>query len=133
MPFLNQPQHPKPDKAGLIRELVTRRVELDPSAVAMGFSSRNVNALSELELFGLPEATIVSIAETWISLVARGVDEFDIAFAIEAHRGSPEGASVPIALAPYIKYRITLEHSHGAPISEEHLDYAIGRAVRYFK
>ena len=133
MPFINQPHHAKPDKAGLIRELVIHRVESDPRAIAMGFSRRNVNALSELELFGLPEATIVSIAETWSSLLKRGIDEFDIAFAIEDHRGSPEGASVPIALAPYIKYRISIEHSHGAPISEEHLEYAIRRAIRHFQ
>ena len=38
----------------------------------------------------------------------------------------------PLTLSTYIKYRLSLEHSHGIPISDEFVDEAIEEAKGFF-
>lgn len=116
------------DKSSLIRNLVRLRVRNDPMAAAMGFGEEMADSLSSFQLAGLPEGTLVAIVETWSILHKRGAENGDIFSRIEAHRSRmfPRGEMpTPLNLLNYIKYRVELEHSEGAPISEQFIDRAI--------
>lgn len=120
-----------PDKIELIRNLARKRVQNDPIASMLG----DIDRLSETMLIGLPEATIVTIVETWAILRKQGVTEEEILHRIEAHRanfGDYGDLPNPLTLPNYIRYRLDLEHGHGAPISENFIDYAIEVAKQLF-
>jgi hypothetical protein len=72
------------DKIKIIKGLVRERVQNDPIASKLG----DIDGLSETMLMGLPEATIVTIVETWAILRKQGVGEEEILKRIEAHRAS---------------------------------------------
>jgi hypothetical protein len=119
------------DKIGLIKNLAKKRVQNDPIASMLG----DIDSLSETMLMGLPEATIVTIVETWAILRKQGLRDKEILQRIEAHRASFGGYGDlpdPLTLQSYIKYRLDLEHGHGAPISEKFMDYAIEAAKKMF-
>ena len=119
------------DKIELIKNLVIKRVQNDPIASMLG----DIDSLSETMLMGLPEATIVTIVETWAMLKKQGVSEEEILQRIEAHRasfGDYGDLPKPLTLPSYIKYRLDLEHGHGATISEKFIDYAIEAAKQMF-
>ena len=116
------------DKNSLIKNLVQLRVRNDPMAAAMGFGEGMADSLSIFQLAALPEGTLVAIVETWSILHKRGVEDSEIFSRIEVHRSRmfPRGEMpTPLNLLNYIKYRIELEHSEGAPISEEFTEHAI--------
>ena len=95
----------------------------------------NINSLSESVLMGLPEATIVTIVETYWQLKGQGVSEEEILEKIENHRASlGDSGTLPsqLTLSNYIKYRLKLEHSQGAPISSAFIDEAIQEANEAF-
>jgi len=121
----------RPDKIELIRNLTKKRVENDPIASMLG----DIDSLPETMLMGLPEATIVTIVETWAILRKQGMGEEEILRRIEDYRasfGDYGDLPKPLTLQNYIKYRLGLEHAHGAPISEEFIDYAIEAAKQTF-
>lgn len=62
------------DKIELIRNLVRRRVQNDPIASMLG----NINSLTESMLIGLPEATIVTIVETYWKMKNQGLSDKEI-------------------------------------------------------
>lgn len=119
-------------KEELIKNLVRKRVQNDPIAKMLG----EVDELSELELLGLPEATIVTIVETYCMTKRQtNLHDEEIFEAIEAHRsmlGDSGKMPSPLTLSSYIKYRLGLEHSHGAPISNKFVDEAIEEAKKFF-
>lgn len=122
-------------KAKLIKKLIKERTESDPSLVVKGYHKSMVDSLSDLQLIGMPEATIVTVVETWAMLYNKGVLEDEIFKRIEAHRATLAGSGEmpsPLTLSNYIKYRIDLEHQHGVPISNDFIDYAIDAAKRAF-
>ena len=115
------------DKNALIRNLIRLRIKNDAMAAAMGFREETVDSLSTFLLAGLPEGTLVAIVETWSILHKRGMKDDEIFSRIEGHRSKmfPRGQMpTPLNLHKYIKYRIELEHSEGAPISDEFIDIA---------
>jgi hypothetical protein len=123
------------NKNELIKQLVKLRVKSDPMVNATGFNENMVDALSEFQLAGLPESTIIAIVETWAILKKKGIPEEEIFMKIENHRasfGDFGELPTPLTLSNYIKYRLDLEHGHGAPIKKEFLDNAIEVAINSF-
>jgi hypothetical protein len=119
------------NKMELIRNLAKKRIHNDPN-LSM---PENVNSLSEYMLMGLPEATIVTIVETYWQLNNQGLSEKEILETIENHRASfGDVGTLPsqLTLFNYIKYRLRLEHSHGAPISDNFIEEAIKEATEAF-
>lgn len=121
-------------KEKLIKSLVRKRIQDDPFAKVLGI---DVDALSDLELMGLPEATIVTIVETYYMMKHQeNLPDEEIFEVIEAHRSIMSGDTgtmpSPLMLSSYIKYRLSLEHSHGVPISSKFVDEAIEEAKRFF-
>jgi hypothetical protein len=121
-------------KNDLIRTLAKRRVRQDPTASAMGFDESMVDSLGMVQLAGIPESTIATIVETYATLKKGGVSDVEIFAGIEAHRSSIGGGEMPkpLNLGTYIQYRLELEHSHGAPISEESVIESVGACCDHF-
>ncbi len=121
------------DKNALIKNLIMYRVQSDP-ILASKYSNINeeiVNSLSRLKLLGFPEATIVTIVETWSNLSKKGVPEDEILYKIEQHRSrfsSGGHLPFPLNLESYIKYRLNIEHSSGVPIGDNFITKAIEAA-----
>lgn len=119
------------NKIELIRNLVKKRVQNDPIASMLG----DIDSLSETMLMGLPEATIVTIVETYWQSKNQGLSDKEILETIERHRASfGNSGTLPsqLTLSNYIKYRVGLEHSHGAPISDDFIEEAIKQATNAF-
>lgn len=128
MGFLrNQSEGSRLTKEDLIRSLVKRRVREDPLAEGMGYSESMVDSLGTMELMGFPEAAIVTIVETYALSQQSGASDEAIFDHIENHRSQIGSGTMPtpLNLESYIKYRIQIEHSHGAPISEQFISDAI--------
>lgn len=122
-------------KDKLIKNLAKERIGSDPMAASMGFDKNMVDSLTDIQLASLPEATIVTIVETWAILNKKGIPDSEILEHIEAHRSSLGDSGImpsPLTLSNYIKYRVELEHKHGAPISDEFIDYSISAAKQAF-
>lgn len=120
----------KPSKNDLIKNLAKERIRTDPLAESMGFNESMIDALGTMELMGIPEAAIVTIVETYALSLKSGAPEEAILNHIENHRSQLGAGSmpVPLNLETYIKYRIEIEHGHGAPISEQSISKAISIA-----
>jgi len=117
----------RPSENDLIRNLAKQRVRDDPMTGAFGFDENMVDSLGMMQLAGLPESTIVTIVKTYAMLKKHGLPDTEIFERIEAHRSAVSSGEMPDPpnLKSYIQYRLELEHSHGAPISEEFVVEAI--------
>ena len=126
------------DKKALIKNLIKYRVQNDSilaSKYPKEFNEEMVNSLSGFKLLGFPEATIVTIVETWSNLSKKGVPEDEIFFKIERHRSRLFfGGQLPspLSLETYIKYRLNVEHSTGVPIADKFVTAAIQAAKRAY-
>lgn len=120
------------NKIDLIRSLAKKRIRSD------SFASKlvgDINNISETMLMSLPEATIVTIVETYWQLKNQGLSVKEILESIENHRASFGDSGIlpsQLTLPNYIKYRIRLEHSNGAPISDDFIDEAVQAANEAF-
>ena len=111
------------DKLKLVRSFVKKRVIQDPLAAVHGYSPQMVNQLPQAVLSGLPEATLVSIVESFATLKQQGVSDTEALRRIEAHRSAVASGRMPASpsLERYIAYRLSLEHLDGGAISNEHV------------
>jgi hypothetical protein len=102
---------------------------------AMGFDKSMVDSMSEFQLASLPEGTIVTIVETWAKLRKFGAEDVEIFRRIEDHRSTafPRGQlPSPLSLKTYIRYRLEIEHSHGAPLDDSFVEAAIEAARKAY-
>jgi len=97
----------------------------------MGFSENIIDEMGMIQLAGLPENSIATIVETFAILKKNGVPESKIFARIEAHRSLMVSGQIPnpVTLESYIRYRVYIECSHGAPIS----DGFLAEAIRVFR
>lgn len=121
-------------KEDLIRELAKQRIRTDPVANSMGYSPDMIDSLGTMELLSIPEATIVTIVETYALSLQNGVTELEILQHIENHRSLVSSGTLPqpLHLDSYIRYRLKVEHSHGAPINHEFVSDAIATCKRKY-
>lgn len=117
-------------KLELIRGLLRRRVQKSLIAPFLG----NVDNLTEYELMGVPEATIVTIVETQLPLEASGLSEAEIFSAIESHRSSVGTGKIPknLTLFKYVKYRLEIEHHRGISLRDDEIHFCINAASEFF-
>jgi len=121
-------------KNDLIRSLAKQRIRADPMAAAMGFSEPMVDSLGITQLAGLPESTIATIVETFAVLKKQGIQDGEIFARIEAHRATVGTGQIPqpLTLESYVTYRIALEHSVGAPVSQDFIAEAVTICRAFF-
>lgn len=99
-----------------------------------GVTPDMVDQKSDEDVLGTPEASIVTIVESYIQLDQLGFPESESLTRIENHR-SVIGADImptPLTLCSYIKYRVSLEYANSAPISDASLEHSIRVAREYF-
>lgn len=124
----------------MIISLAKKRIYSDPF-LKQRYEEDNIERIEkwpEILLMSIPEATIVSIVETyWIMKHQTKVSDRKILEAIERHRKtlSPESGPMPspLTLPNYIKYRLEVEISYGVPISNEFIDDAIEAANKAYR
>lgn len=119
-------------KLQLIRALLKKRAEKSFVARLLG----NVESLfeySDVELMGSPEATVVTIVETYLELHHQGVPDDEIFEAIERHRQTTGRGQLPkpLNLDSYIKYRLRIEHRSRKRMNNEEIDFAIFAARNF--
>jgi len=122
-------------KINLIRQLIKTRVQND-QLLKKKYEGKNVPEVCdfpEIVIMGSPEATIVTIVESyWMMKDMTTKSDKEILESIERHRKRiyPESGPMPspLTLSNYIKYRLNIEHSHGFPISNEFIDECIKKA-----
>ncbi len=122
-------------REALIKRLAKERVKNDPLAVTMGFNESMIDSLGTMELMGIPEAAIVTIIETYALSLKSGAPEEAVLHHIENHRSQIGSGSMPepLNLVNYIKYRLEIEHGHGAPISEHFIAHAIKSTRQHYR
>lgn len=121
-------------KEDLIRGLAKQRLAGDAAAAAFGATPAAIDALPLEMLMGLPEATIVTIVESWSQGRSQKISEDHIFHLIEAHRSMAAEGEMPASptLDSYVKYRVSLEHADGAPLSAAHIEHCIREAREFF-
>ncbi len=118
----------------LIKELLWMRIKDDPLTNENGNrTKKDIDDMPEMVLMGLPEATLVSIVhQYWLLKIDKDRSDQNILKTIERDKGQLTIASNAMpsyeSLASYIKYRLYLDHSDGAPISENFIHAAIQKA-----
>jgi len=122
-------------KTGFIRSLVKQRISSDSAAQSAGFTLDMVDSLSGMQIRSLPEAGILSNVETYLKMKKLGATDLDVFQRIEAHRSRMVSGTMPDGcdLRRYIKYRVHLENSQGAPISNESIDSSINQAIEFLR
>lgn len=113
-----------PDRMKLIRAFAKKRVMQDPLAKLAGFHPSMVDELPPHVLIGLPEATLLTIVESFAILVQEeGASPQQALAAIERHRSIEISgvAHPPAMLEEYVVYRVALEHQDGPSIQREHV------------
>jgi hypothetical protein len=127
-------------KINLIISLTKKRIYSDPF-LKQRYEEDNIEQIEkwpEILLMSIPEATIVSIVQTyWMIKHQTGASDREILDAIERHRKTlfPESGPMPspLTLSSYIKYRLNMELSYGVPISSEFIDQAIKEANEAYR
>jgi hypothetical protein len=114
-------------------------------AQLLGVTPDAVDGMADIAVTGTPEGTIVTIVETYLGMKKQGLTDSQAFGLIEEFRtkmytliegsGSMRRAGImPSAptLRSYIRYRVSLEHSDGAPVSDESMDTSIREALVFF-
>ena len=93
-----------------------------------------VDQQSDEDVLGAPEASIVTIVESYVQLSRLGFPEPEILRRIEKHRSMIGAYTMPspLTLRSYIRYRVSLEYAHTTPVSDASLDSSIRAARDYF-
>ena len=68
----------RPSKIDLIRNLLKARLSSDPTARLAGITPELVDEQSDKDILGTPEATVVTIVESFIQLHRLGFPESEI-------------------------------------------------------
>lgn len=126
----------KPDKKeALIRAIAALRIRTDPASKMMGYNESMLDKLSMEQIYMLPEASIVTMVETFVELRRKGIPARQVIEAIEQFRAQ-QFRSLPLPLPnsffDFVAARIHLEHKSGAQLDEEFIDNAIHISAKVF-
>lgn len=124
-----------PKKDMVIREILRFRIQTDPASSLMGLEPGLADKIPREQLYGLPEASIVTIVESYVQLVKAGTDVKQAIERIDSFRtekfggsGTPERSNV----FDYIIARIARDHPEGGLLTEDFVDKAVSVAGTFF-
>jgi hypothetical protein len=123
--------YPYKEIVTLTRTLVKERINSIPFLQVLG----NVDELSDIQLMGLPEATIITIIQTYYELTNKGISEQEALKIIESHRsyiGYDDNRQRFLGLRTYIEYRLDIEHSSGLGMDPKYIEKVMIAAVKIF-
>ena len=135
MSFVSKFFGPKRTKFDLIRDLIKTRLREDPNAAAMGAPPEMVDQQPDEVLIGTPEATVVTILETYHSLRDKGASMAEALITIEQHRNQFISGRLPriASLSDYIIYRVQLEHADGPKLPRGAISRAMIEGTKFYK
>jgi hypothetical protein len=135
MSFFSNIFGPKRTKFGLIRDLIKERLREDRITAGMGLTPDMVDEQPDEVVIGTPEATVVTIIETYHALRDAGASLSEALVAIEQHRNQFIPGRMPISasLSTYISYRVRLEHADGPNLPPASIARAIVEATKFYK
>lgn len=126
----------KPDtKEALVRAIAALRIRTDPASKVLGYHERMLDDLSLEQIYMLPEASIVTMVETFVGLRRKGVPARQAIEAIEQFRAQTFGSlplPLPTSFFDFVAARIHLEHKQGAQLDEEFIDNAVHTSATVF-
>jgi hypothetical protein len=114
---------PPSEKLLLIRKLIEERMK---DGLFARWFVHDLNRVDDVALMGTPEATIVTIVETYHVLREQGVSAASALSAIEEHRStmSPRASQIGSDLEAYVRKRVRLEHRSGKQLSDRDISRA---------
>jgi hypothetical protein len=114
-------------KISLIKSLIKNRLP---------FHENEIDSTPPAMLMGTPEATLVTIVETYWHFKIQGHNDETIFDAIESHRAkfepAPSGVSHPVSLNNYVKYRLRLEHEPTVEMTDDLVETCIQESNKFF-
>jgi hypothetical protein len=124
-------------KLRLIRELTRFRIQSDPSASLMGIDPNQVDSMSDSQLMMLPEASIATIAESYVQLVRSGSSPQSALSRIDNHRSSGFGgarSNKTTNIFDYVFDRMRIEHdqSQAYALDQAFIDGAVSTSAKIF-
>lgn len=104
-------------KMDLIRLLIEDRVTSDPFAQDSGFTIYDVRNLTDMQIMGSAEATVVTISESICDLIInKGVSDIEAINIVDKHRQKTFFSDIPRPneIFLYIQHRLSVElNAHG--------------------
>ena len=126
----------RPELSSFIKILLLERAgaEFDDYSRDLYQAVIGIRKMSELELMGTPEATAVTIVQTFDLAKRDGTDDPIILKKIEAHRGdTTSDFDAKMSLQAYLEYRINLEHEKQGQDFSNFISTWISISREYFK
>ncbi len=110
------------------------RLRTDRVAQSLGVTDESIDTTPDNVLLGSSEATIVSIVEVYTTM-QQVASEAEIFLYLEEVRSAAGQGNLPLGptIQSYIRYRLSIEHGHGAPINAESLESSIREAAAFFQ
>lgn len=124
-----------PKKDMVIREIFRFRIQTDPASSLMGMEPSFADKIPREQLYGLPEASIVTIVESYVQLVKAGTDVKQALERIDSFRTERFGGSGTRERSnvfDYVIARIALDHPQGGLLTEDFVDKAVSVAGTFF-
>jgi hypothetical protein len=118
---------PPEAKSRLIRKLIGERIKRSLFLRWLG----DADKLTEAQLLGMPEATIVSIVESHAIMRDAGMSDEQIFSSIERQRIAGGNKPHNTDLLKYVKYRVKLEHPRGKRVEDSFVEMAVTITVAF--
>jgi hypothetical protein len=114
---------PAEQKYGLIRKFLDKRIKENLLLRSLG----SVQSMSDVEVIGTPEGTIVTIVESFRVMRELGMSDDAIFAAMEAHRASLGRGRMPrnVDLTQYVRYRLRLDHNTGQQLTDDQISMVV--------
>lgn len=131
------PQH---ERAALVKRLFLERYENSMASTGMDLDTEDISG-DELLAVGVPEATILSVVEQFLSMRDQGsTEEFAVMALNQIHSAALTGGGEVLTelqhastLFQYVRHIVDTLHGHGEPISDHFLIGAIQEVKSYYK
>lgn len=117
------------DKEEYIKRMIKRRVSITPG---LFIDNRTIDRLSGLELYSMPESTIVSIVELYVGLKNMNIPDKEIFQQFELMRPGSGRIPLPLNLKTYVYYRIQLEHNDNSGLNRSYVNSAVDASYSFF-
>ena len=107
-------------RVGIVREVAKRSIKGAMANEALTQYSQEdislIDRMGPLEVMSLPDATVLTIFEQFITLAESGVSEHDALVRIEKVRNQAVVGQrqFPLSFIEYIHYRVNVEHGSGS-------------------
>ena len=129
-------------RSRFVRRIVRERFAADPLAqLSADMAGQDINSIPEFMVMSTPDASLIRIAERFVGGQQKGLSDQQIIQMIHMEfKTAMEGQSPfpfpsvpqPIDLWGYARYFLDSQHGHGAPLSDDYIDYVFRETFRFY-